>query len=116
MGRTGRRSAIVALGLAVLVTATGWYLAAHPRGHTHFDSCRVLSDDVIVLEYTYGIGDTVTASARSDSDGVVVSLHIRPPSGSRPALGLRGELRHSVEGGLSRTPVRDVDGTALTCV
>lgn len=114
--RTVGRTAAVALAVALTaLTSTGWYLSAHPRGRSHFQSCRIAGDDVIALQYFYGIEDTVTASARTTSEAVVVSLRIGRASGSSPAIALPWELRHTVYGGLRGRPVKDVDGTVLGC-
>jgi hypothetical protein len=115
MRNVGKKIAVGLAAVGVAGTSTGWYLAAHPRGHTYFESCRVLAEDVMSLRYTYGVGDAVTASVQSTSRAVVVSLHIRRASGPRPAIALPGEFRSTVAGGLRGRPVQDVDGTALTC-
>jgi hypothetical protein len=115
MRNVGKRVAVGLAAVGVAVTGTGWYLAAHPRGHTHFESCRMVGDDVIALRYVYGVGDSVTTSVEATSDAVVVSLHIRRASGVNPAIALSGELRYTVDGGLRDRPVKDVDGTALAC-
>lgn len=113
----GRRVAVALSAVGVAASGAGWYLAAHPGGRTHFESCQVLADGhVVVLAYAYGVGDTVTASARTDPDAVVVSLHVRGPDVARPAIAFSGELRYFVRGGLGGRPVRNEDGTTLTCV
>jgi hypothetical protein len=108
------------LGLLVLSTATntvGQYAAAHPRGgHQHFDTCRVLPDGTLILDYTYGAGDKVTASVDPTGSPIVVSLHLdRIAGGLVPAIALHGQLRVDSFGGLRGRPVSHRDGTTILC-
>jgi hypothetical protein len=76
------------LGLLVLSTATsavGWYDATRPRGgHQHFDACHELPDGTLVLDYTFGAGDKVTASVEPTASAFVASLHLEQVAGPRP--------------------------------
>ncbi|WP_182524219.1 hypothetical protein [Nocardioides dongkuii] len=106
--------AVVALTAGLVTGGAGWYAAAHPEGHQHFDSCAVQPDDTLVLRYGHGVGDKVTASAQATKTAIVVSLHVQREPGLSPAVLLHGELQFNPDG-LDGKPVVDVDGTVLPC-
>jgi hypothetical protein len=118
--RARRLVARLGLGLLVLSTATsavGWYDATRPRGgHQHFDACHELPDGTLVLDYTFGAGDKVTASVEPTASAFVASLHLEQVAGGPvPAIALHGQLRFDSFGGLRGRPVKYDDGTTLPC-
>ena len=115
MRRLGMRVGLGLLILTAAITATGWYTATHGSGHQHFESCRVLNDGTLILDYAYGAGDKVTASVEPMASAITVSLGLDVPSGDRPAIALYGQLRFNTFGGLRGRPVKHTDGTVLPC-
>ena len=115
MHRLGKRLGLGLLALTAAITATGWYAATHESGHQHFESCRVLNDGMLVLDYGYGAGDKVTASVDPRAPEITVSLQLDGDSGPNPAIALYGQLRFDTFGGLRGRPVKHMDGTVLPC-
>lgn len=113
--RLAKSLAVTGLALSSMISATGWYMAAHPRGNHHFDSCSVDVNGTLVLHYTYGAGDTVTTSVAPNDRAIVVSLHLDTAPGPHPAIALHGETRFDTFGGLRNRQVKDADGTILPC-
>lgn len=107
--------AVTGLALSTMISATGWYMAAHPRGNHHFDSCSVDVDGTLVLRYTYGAGDKVTTSVAPIDQDIVASLHLETAPGPHPAIALHGETRFDTFGVLRNRQVKDADGTILAC-
>ena len=113
--RLGKRLGVGLLVLTAAISAMGWYAATHAPGHQHFDSCRALTDGTVILEYTYGVGDKVTASVEPTASAITVSLRGDRASGPQPAIALFGQLRFDSDGGLRGRPVKHPDGTILPC-
>jgi hypothetical protein len=113
--RLAKPLAVTGLTLSTLISATGWYMTAHPRGNHHFDSCSVDADGTLVLRYTYGAGDKVTTSIAPNDQAIVVSLNLDTAPGAHPAIALHGETRFDTFGGLRDRQVKDADGTILAC-
>lgn len=107
------RYALVALlGVALLVTSIGWYLAAHPGG-TRFESCQ-WEGSTLVLGYTYGTGDTVHAMVNPQDSDIVAQLRVDEGGGSHTSQVLSGEARFQISGG-PRT-VHYPSGAELNCI
>lgn len=114
MRKFGKPIVVAALAAGLVAGGTGWYAAAHPKGHQHFDSCAVQPDGTLVLRYGHGVGDKVTASAQATKNAIVVSLHVQRATGDNPAVPLHGDLRFDPDS-LNGRPVLDVDGSVLPC-
>ena len=113
--RPGKRLGLGLLVLATSALATVGYTATHASGHERFDSCRVLSDGTVVLDYTYGAGDKVTTSVEPQASTVIVSLRRDRAPGLQPAVALAGQLRFDPFGGLGRRTLTHDDGTEIAC-
>ncbi|HSJ19230.1 MAG TPA: hypothetical protein VK964_01540 [Nocardioidaceae bacterium] len=109
------RRALVALPLlAAAATSAGWHLAEHPNDQL-FSSCTVVGDRVLLLGYSYGVGDMVAMRVEETREAVVVGLHLDAPRGARTAPALSGQLQYVVHSGLNGRPVVTEDGRGIHC-
>lgn len=101
---------LIALGL--VVTGIGWHLGASAGAEGRFDSCH-FEGETLVLTFAYGANQAVEPRMDTRDGDVVVSLSTQAGSGDAPDVGLLGEARFSVFGGVA--PVRYPDGEELRC-
>ena len=102
------------VGAAVLAGVAAMASGGNPEP-SHFESCRATRDGTLVLGFTYGSGDRVTADVHPTEEAVEVSLTREAPAGLRPAIQLLGELRVQLGGGLGGRAVQHPDGTVVSC-
>jgi hypothetical protein len=109
--RLVRYGVIAVLGIGLVMTSVGWYLAAHPGGN-RFESCH-WEGSTLVLGYTYGTGDTVHAMVNPQSDDIVAQLRVDEGGDDHTTEVLSGESRFAVAGG--PRPVHYPSGAELNC-
>jgi hypothetical protein len=106
----------LALAFALIGTLllSGWvWLRVSDEETARFEACR-WDGDTLVLQWTAGVNQRVSASLDSREGGALTAaLNRQVEGGTNVAIALPGEARFQIYGG--ETQVRYEDGTSLDC-